>query len=58
MLKRIINDLLNRLAILYHVGTISLAGFAFMAPMLIPSQKPGLRKFQRFSTSERYRMLG
>ena len=36
MLKRIINDLLNRLAILYHVGTISLAGFAFMAPMLVP----------------------
>ena len=25
---------------------------------LIPSQKPVLRKFQRFSTSERYRMLG
>ena len=36
MLKRIINDLLNRLAILYHVGTISLAVFAFMAPMLVP----------------------
>ena len=25
---------------------------------MIPSQKPVLRKFQRFSTSERYRMLG
>ena len=25
---------------------------------LIPSLKPVLRKFQRFSTSERYRMLG
>ena len=25
---------------------------------LIPSQKPVLRKFQRFSTCERYRMLG
>ena len=35
MLKRIINDLLNRLAILYHVGTISLAGFAFMAPLYL-----------------------
>ena len=33
MLKRIINDLLNRLAILYHVGTISLAGFAFFGPL-------------------------
>ena len=25
---------------------------------LVPSQKPVLRKFQRFSTFERYRMLG
>ena len=27
-------------------------------PTMIPSQKPVLRKFQRFSTCERYRMLG
>ena len=34
------------------------AAVAHPMPRLIPSQKPGLRKFQRFSTSERYRMLG
>ena len=37
--------------------TFNLQTAELMASM-IPSQKPGLRKFQRFSTSERYRMLG
>ena len=33
-------------------------GSMMLDAILIPSQKPVLRKFQRFSTSERYRMLG
>ena len=36
-------------------GTITLTSGQLT---MIPSQKPVLRKFQRFSTCERYRMLG
>ena len=32
MNRKSVNHILNRLAILYHVGTISLAGFAFATP--------------------------
>ena len=46
-----------------HVSAFSFLGdvprsILYDNTRLIPSQKPVLRKFQRFSTSERYRMLG